>query len=181
MSHDLHLKHHASVAWLLAQWAHAIDDDRVEEIAELMRADGRYTVSSRFNVSRGLPLSIIDARSAGVQPALAPSIRSLDGHGLAERPSVAYVHAREGAADLAGDRPLVIKAQRAAGQTRSDLLLNPADVFRILNVFSLDDVRTLYGLTSIVPPALAKPWLMGTVMAGWIVVPLGLAGWRFKP
>jgi len=64
MSHDLHLKHHASVAWLLAQWAHAIDDDRVEEIAELMRADGRYTVSSRFNVSRGLPLSIIDARSA---------------------------------------------------------------------------------------------------------------------
>src|SRR3989344_2138224 len=61
------------------------------------------------------------------------------------------------------------------------LLLNPADVFRILNVFSLDDVRTLYGLTSIVPPALAKPWLMGAVMAGWIVVPLGLASWRFKP
>ncbi|PUA95670.1 Cu-processing system permease protein [Acidovorax sp. 107] len=61
------------------------------------------------------------------------------------------------------------------------LLLNPADVFRILNVFSLDDVRTLYGLTSIVPPALAKPWLMGAVMAGWIVLPLGLASWRFKP
>ena len=36
------------------------------------------------------------------------------------------------------------------------LLLNPADVFRILNVFSLDDVRSLYGLTSIVPPALAN-------------------------
>ncbi len=61
------------------------------------------------------------------------------------------------------------------------LLLNPADVFRILNVFSLDDVRSMYGLTSIVPPALAKPWLMGAVMAGWIVVPLGLASWRFKP
>jgi len=61
------------------------------------------------------------------------------------------------------------------------LLLNPADVFRILNVFSLEDVRTLYGLTSIVPPALAKPWLMGGVMLGWIVVPLALAGWRFKP
>jgi Cu-processing system permease protein len=37
------------------------------------------------------------------------------------------------------------------------LLLNPADVFRILNVFSLDDVRTLYGLASIVPPAWAAP------------------------
>lgn len=60
------------------------------------------------------------------------------------------------------------------------LLLNPADVFRILNVFSLEDVRTLYGLGSIVPAALAKPWLMGMVMAGWIVVPLMLARWRFK-
>jgi Cu-processing system permease protein len=59
------------------------------------------------------------------------------------------------------------------------LLLNPADVFRILNVFSLDDVRTLYGLGSIVPPALAKPWLMGSVMLAWIVAPLALARWRF--
>jgi Cu-processing system permease protein len=33
------------------------------------------------------------------------------------------------------------------------LLLNPADVFRILNVFSLDDVRTLYGLATVVPEA----------------------------
>ena len=61
------------------------------------------------------------------------------------------------------------------------LLFNPADVFRILNVFSLEDVRTLYGLTSIVPPALANPWLLGGVMVGWIAVPLALAGWRFKP
>lgn len=60
------------------------------------------------------------------------------------------------------------------------LLLNPADVFRILNVFSLDDVRTLYGLSSIVPPALAQPWWMGAVMVGWIVVPLALARWRFR-
>lgn len=60
------------------------------------------------------------------------------------------------------------------------LLLNPADVFRILNVFSLEDVRTLYGLASIVPPALAKPWLMGLVMLAWIVLPLSLARWRFR-
>ena len=60
------------------------------------------------------------------------------------------------------------------------LLLNPADVFRILNVFSLDDVRTLYGLTSVVPPALARPWLMGLVMVAWIAGPLALARWRFK-
>ena len=60
------------------------------------------------------------------------------------------------------------------------LLLNPADVFRILNVFSLDDVRTLYGLTSIIPPMLAKPWMMSLVMLTWIILPLGLARWRFK-
>ncbi len=61
------------------------------------------------------------------------------------------------------------------------LLLNPADVFRILNVFSLDDVRRLYGLASIVPPALGQPWLMGSAMLTWIVGPLALACWRFKP
>ncbi len=61
------------------------------------------------------------------------------------------------------------------------LLLNPADVFRILNIFSLDDVRTLYGLTSIVPLSLGSPVVMGGVMLAWIVVPLALAHWRFKP
>lgn len=60
------------------------------------------------------------------------------------------------------------------------LLLNPADVFRILNVFSLDQMRSLYGLTSIVPPALANPWLMGGAMLAWITAPLALATWRFR-
>ena len=61
------------------------------------------------------------------------------------------------------------------------LLLNPADVFRILNVFSLEDVRTLYGLASIVPPALGNPLAMGAVMLVWIALPLMIAKWRFKP
>lgn len=61
------------------------------------------------------------------------------------------------------------------------LLLNPTDVFRILNVFSLDQVRSLYGLASIVPPALGKPWLMGAAMLAWIAAPLALASWRFRP
>jgi Cu-processing system permease protein len=60
------------------------------------------------------------------------------------------------------------------------LLLNPTDVFRIFNVFSLDQVRSLYGLSSIVPPALASPWLMGCAMLAWIVGPLALASWRFR-
>ncbi len=60
------------------------------------------------------------------------------------------------------------------------LLLNPADVFRILNVFSLEDVRTMYGLGGIVPAALAKPWVMGSVMLAWIAAPLAVARWRFR-
>lgn len=60
------------------------------------------------------------------------------------------------------------------------LLLNPADVFRILNVFSLDDVRTLYGLASIVPSSLGSPVVMGSVMLAWIALPLAVARWRFK-
>lgn len=61
------------------------------------------------------------------------------------------------------------------------LLLNPADVFRILNVFSLEDVRTQFGLATIVPPALGNPLAMGSVMVVWIVLPLMLAKWRFQP
>jgi len=60
------------------------------------------------------------------------------------------------------------------------LLLNPADVFRILNVFSLEEVKNLYGLTGIVPAPLAKPWLMALVMLAWIVAPLAAAAWRFR-
>ncbi|MBV2263647.1 MAG: ABC transporter permease [Thauera sp.] len=60
------------------------------------------------------------------------------------------------------------------------LLLNPADVFRILNIFSLEDMRTLYGLATVFPPALAQPWLLGAVMAAWIIGPLALAAWRLR-
>ena len=60
----LHREHVDTVSYLLAEWAHAIDQDRVEEIAALMRPDGRYTVTSRFNHVRGLPMAIIDAHNA---------------------------------------------------------------------------------------------------------------------
>ena len=61
------------------------------------------------------------------------------------------------------------------------LLLNPADVFRIFNVFSLDQVGGLFGLGQLVPPAFGNSLLMGGVLLGWITLPLGLAVWRFKP
>lgn len=60
------------------------------------------------------------------------------------------------------------------------LLFNPTDIFRILNIFSLDDVRTLYGLATVFPEALAEPWLLGGVMLLWITLPLVLAYWSFR-
>lgn len=57
-------QHQRAVENLIYEWARAIDENRVEAIAELLREDGRYTVISRFNADRGLPLAIIDAHSA---------------------------------------------------------------------------------------------------------------------
>jgi Cu-processing system permease protein len=76
---------------------------------------------------------------------------------------------------------LVVSGGNYGGELFPYLLLaNPADVFRILNIFSLEDVRTLYGLATVFPAALAQPWLLGLVMLGWIAAPLALAAWRFK-
>lgn len=60
----LHEKHFRSVENLIHEWARAIDEDRVEAICDLLLPDGRYTVTSRFNSDRGLPLAIIDSHSA---------------------------------------------------------------------------------------------------------------------
>jgi Cu-processing system permease protein len=60
------------------------------------------------------------------------------------------------------------------------LMLNPADIFRILNVFWLEDVRQLYGLAAVFPAALANVWILGAAMALWIAAPLAFAIWRFK-
>ncbi|OIQ80720.1 ABC-2 family transporter protein [mine drainage metagenome] len=61
------------------------------------------------------------------------------------------------------------------------LLLNPADVFRVLNIFSLDDVRTMYGMATVFPEQLSNPLLLGAIMLAWMVAPLSVALWRFKP
>jgi Cu-processing system permease protein len=60
------------------------------------------------------------------------------------------------------------------------LLLNPADIFRILNIFGYEDVRRIYGLATVFPETLANPWLLGSAMVFWIIAPLGIATWRFK-
>lgn len=60
------------------------------------------------------------------------------------------------------------------------LMLNPADVFRLLNIFSSEQVQNMYGLATVMPETLTNPSVLGAVMFGWIVVPFLLARWRFK-
>jgi anthranilate 1,2-dioxygenase small subunit len=58
-----HDTHYRAVENLIYEWARAIDEDRVEDIATLLSDDGQYKVASRFNVDRGLPLAVIDCKS----------------------------------------------------------------------------------------------------------------------
>lgn len=60
------------------------------------------------------------------------------------------------------------------------LMFNPADVFRIANIFGVEDVRNMYGLATVFPESLARPGLLGAVMLAWIAGPLMLALWRFR-
>jgi Cu-processing system permease protein len=60
------------------------------------------------------------------------------------------------------------------------LLLNPADVYRVLNIVSLDEVRTLNGLATVFPEALSSPALMLAMMVAWMAAPLAVAAWRFR-
>jgi Cu-processing system permease protein len=60
------------------------------------------------------------------------------------------------------------------------LLLNPADVFRLLNIFSSDQVQGLYGLATVMPEHMTDPALLVGVMLAWIAVPFAVAAWRFK-
>jgi anthranilate 1,2-dioxygenase small subunit len=59
----LHEQHFRAIENLVHEWARAIDEDRVEDICELLAPEGRYRVQSRFNADRGLPHSLMDAQS----------------------------------------------------------------------------------------------------------------------
>ncbi|MBI6545464.1 MAG: hypothetical protein HY692_01640, partial [Cyanobacteria bacterium NC_groundwater_1444_Ag_S-0.65um_54_12] len=89
---------------------------------------------------------IIDARGSGAQPALAPAIRSLEGQVLDEHPSVAYSHTMEGAKDLAGSHPLIIKAKRSSGVTHADLLLAPADLNKLKEIMAKESLSLIIAI-----------------------------------
>ena len=59
------------------------------------------------------------------------------------------------------------------------LMFNPADVFRLMNIFSSEQVQTMYGLATVMPERLTDPAVLLAIMAAWIVVPFLIAHWRF--
>jgi Cu-processing system permease protein len=59
------------------------------------------------------------------------------------------------------------------------LMLNPADVFRLMNIFSSEQVQNMYGLATVMPERLTDPKVLLAIMLAWIVIPFFLAYWRF--
>jgi len=60
------------------------------------------------------------------------------------------------------------------------LMLNPADVFRLLNIFGSAQVQSMYGLATVMPDTLTNPAVLVAVMLGWIIAPFIVAHWRFQ-
>jgi Cu-processing system permease protein len=83
--------------------------------------------------------------------------------------------------DLALTGALVAsKGALGSGVFGALLMLNPADAFRMLNIFGSGDVQDLYGLATAMPGALTSPLLLASVMLAWIAAPLAGAAWRFR-
>lgn len=60
------------------------------------------------------------------------------------------------------------------------LFLNPTDIFRIVNVYNMDEVRNLYGLATVLPQSFASNWILCLALIFWIIMPLAIAYKRFR-
>ncbi|MGE3244839.1 MAG: nuclear transport factor 2 family protein [Beijerinckiaceae bacterium] len=66
LSFDADASLRARIQNLLAQYAHAIDDDRLEEWSSFFLPDGEYRITSRENFERGLPLALVYCTGTGM-------------------------------------------------------------------------------------------------------------------
>lgn len=60
------------------------------------------------------------------------------------------------------------------------LLFNPADVFRVINVFGADALRSSFGLGTLMAQGWNSPVTLYGALTAWIVAPMGVALWRFR-
>ncbi len=65
LTHDVALR--LEIETLNADYAHCIDDDRLEQWPEFFTADGRYRVVTRENHDLGLPVSLIYCDGGGLK------------------------------------------------------------------------------------------------------------------
>jgi len=60
------------------------------------------------------------------------------------------------------------------------LLANPADIYRLLNLSTFENVRKFSGMAGLSEHVQFAPgWLVAALIL-WVAVPLGLAGLRFR-
>lgn len=76
---------------------------------------------------------------------------------------------------------ILVISQGSLGSTTfaSLLMANPADVFRLMNIFSSEQAQSMYGLATVMPEGLTDPGVLLAIMVAWIVVPFFIAHWRF--
>lgn len=60
------------------------------------------------------------------------------------------------------------------------LLLNPVDIYRIMNFISIGEFKAFIGLASVEFPALIKMPILMIISALWIIVPLVMSHYIFK-
>ncbi len=60
------------------------------------------------------------------------------------------------------------------------LYLNPADVFRLMNLLSIKDVKVAYGLATLIRGKAFATWLLYLSMILWIFLPLGVGYLLFR-
>lgn len=52
-----------AIEWLVHEWARTIDENRLEQLDQLLVEMGEYKIVSRYNLDRGLPLAVVHTRS----------------------------------------------------------------------------------------------------------------------
>lgn len=114
-------------------------------LASLVLPDGGTTVP--LAPAGGYTGIIVDGRDVGAQAALTLSLLDTDGDSLfppAKGPSsVHYFHGFDAAQKAAGPRALLVKAHRAAGATRADLVLDQEDADELSAVEQKTTVRSV--------------------------------------
>ena len=101
-----------------------------KSLADLMaRAVDLAAASASVPVTGEPSALVLDGRGTGAQPALAIALKDETGKPLYQGP-VTYFHLPEALADVAGSKPLQLKARRAVGATRADLTLQAEEAKR---------------------------------------------------